>query len=71
MNAAKKKVSVDLPSIKSQMKQLQEEIDVLKKNQDVKTETKETFDKQLDGINERRKKMRDDRDKHFKAKEEL
>lgn len=71
MNAAKKKAAVDLPSVKSQMKQLQEEIDVLKKNQDVKTETKETFDKQLDGINERRKKMRDDRDKHFKAKEEL
>ena len=71
MAAAKKKVSVDLPDIKKQMKQLQDEIDVLKKNQDVKTETKETFDKQLDGINERRKKMRDERDKLFKSKEEL
>jgi hypothetical protein len=39
---------------------------VLKKGQDVKTETKETFDKQLDGINEKRKKVRDDRDKFFK-----
>lgn len=71
MNAAKKKAAVDLPSVKSQMKQLQDEIDVLKKNQDVKTETKETFDKQLDGINERRKKVRDERDKLFKSKEEL
>ena len=71
MAAAKKKVSVDLPDIKKQMKQLQDEIDVLKKNQDVKTETKESFDKQLDGINERRKKMRDERDKLFKSKEEL
>jgi chromosome segregation ATPase len=71
MNAAKKKVSVDLPEIKKKMKELQDEIDVLKKNQDVKTETKETFDKQLDGINERRKKVRDERDKLFKSKEEL
>ena len=50
---------------------LQEEIDVLKKGQDAKTETKETFDKQLDGINEKRKKVRDDRDKLYKQKEEL
>ena len=57
--------------IKKKMKELQDEIDVLKKNQDVKTETKETFDKQLDGINERRKKVRDERDKLFKSKEEL
>lgn len=39
---------------------------MLKKNQDVKTETKESFEKQLDGINERRKKMREERDKLYK-----
>jgi chromosome segregation ATPase len=71
MNAAKKKAGVDLPKIKDEMKKLQLEIDDLKKNQDVKMETKESFDKQLDGINERRKKMRDERDKLYKAKEEL
>lgn len=71
MAIAKKEASVGLPAIKGEMKKLQEEIDVLKKNQDVKTETKETFDKQLDTINERRKKMRDERDKLFKQKEEL
>ena len=41
MNAAKKKAGVDLPRIKDEMKKLQTEIDGLKKNQDVKTETKE------------------------------
>lgn len=71
MNTNKKKASVDLPQIKSEMKKLQDEIDVLKKNQDVKTETKESFEKQLDGINERRKKMREERDKLYKQKEEL
>ena len=71
MNAAKKKAGVDLPRIKDEMKKLQTEIDGLKKNQDVKTETKESFDKQLDTINEKRKKMRDDRDKLYKQKEEL
>ena len=45
MAIAKKEASVGLPAIKGEMKKLQDEIDVLKKNQDVKTETKETFDK--------------------------
>lgn len=66
MAIAKKQASVDLPKVKEEMKKLQEEIDELKKNQDVKIETKETFDKQLDSINERRKKMRDERDKLHK-----
>lgn len=71
MKAAKKESGVDLPRIKTEMKQLQGEIDVLKEGQSAKTETKETFDKQLDDINARRKKLRDDRDKLYKQKEEL
>ena len=53
------------------MKKLQEEIEVIKSQQNQKTETKESFDKQLDTINERRKKLRDERDKLYKQKEEL
>jgi len=71
MKAAKKESGVDLPRIKTEMKKLQGEIDVLKEGQSAKTETKETFDKQLDDINARRKKLRDDRDKLYKQKEEL
>lgn len=43
----------------------------MKEGQTAKTETKETFDKQLDDINAKRKKLRDDRDKLYKQKEEL
>jgi hypothetical protein len=43
----------------------------LKEGQTAKTETKESFDKQLDDINALRKKLRDDRDKLYKQKEEL
>jgi len=39
--------------------------------QDEKHESKENFDKQLDDINEKRKKLRDSRDKLYKEKEEL
>jgi hypothetical protein len=34
-------------------------------------ETKDTFDKSLDLINERRKKLREERDKCYKTKEEM
>lgn len=71
MAEAKKNAGTDLPKIKNEMKKLQAEIDELKKGQDVKIETKESFDKQLDAINEKRKKMRDERDKLYKQKEEL
>jgi hypothetical protein len=43
----------------------------LKVHQTQKTETKESFDKQLDQINEKRKKLRDDKEKLYKQKEEL
>lgn len=71
MKASKKESGVDLPRIKTEMKKLQGEIDVLKEGQTAKTETKESFDKQLDDINALRKKLRDDRDKLYKQKEEL
>lgn len=69
--AAKKEASVGLNPIKTEMKQLQKEIDVVKAQQTAKTESKETFDKQLDDINDKRKTLRDKRDKLFKEKEEL
>jgi len=70
-NAAKKKAGTGLAAIKNEMKQLQKEIDSIKAQQDAKHESKENFDKQLDEINERRKKLRDTRDKLYKEKEEL
>ena len=71
MNSAKKEAGVNLPKVKSEIKTLQAEIDKLKEGQTAKTETKATFDTQLDDINAKRKKLRDERDKIYKQKEEL
>lgn len=43
----------------------------MKADQSSSMETKESFDKQLDDINEKRKSLRDKREKLFKEKEQL
>lgn len=53
------------------MTALQAEIDAVKAEQSAKTESKENYDKQLDDINDRRKAIREKRDKLFKEKEAL
>ena len=46
-------------------------MDQQKKARDDKQESRETLEKELDKINERRKRARDDRDKLYKQKYEL
>jgi len=67
----KKELGKPLPKLIGTIKELQAEIEVLKATQTEKLESKETFDKQLDTINEKRKKDRDNRDKFYKSKDEL
>jgi len=43
----------------------------LKKQGNQQQDERENFDKSLDDINEKRKKLRDNRDKLYKEKEEL
>jgi hypothetical protein len=43
----------------------------VKAEQSAKTESKENYDKQLDEINDKRKALREKRDKLFKEKETL
>ena len=71
INSAKKAFGTDLPGLKKEITKLQAEIEELKKTQNDKNETKETFDLQLDKINEKRKKERDEKDRHYKQKDDL
>jgi len=70
-NADRKKIGTDLPKIKKEIKELSEVVDKQKKAQEEKQESRETLDKELDKINERRKRARDDRDKLYKSKYEV
>lgn len=70
-NAAKRAASQGLPAIKKAIGALQAEIDKVKAEQSAKTESKESYDKQLDEINDKRKNLREKRDKLFKEKETL
>ena len=56
MMTAKKKAGLGLAQILEEIKTIQAELDDLKKNAEQKQETKESFDKQLDRINEKRKR---------------
>lgn len=71
MMDAKKKVGQSIGQILEEIKLLQVEVDELRKNAEQKQETKESFDKQLDRINEKRKKERDERDKLYKQKDDI
>jgi len=53
------------------MNALQKEIDEVKAEQSAKTESRENYDKTLDEINERRKALREKRDKLYKEKDAL
>lgn len=68
---AKKEANVGMPQIKIAMGILQRTIDELKKTGNQQQDERENFDKSLDDINEKRKKLRDTRDKLYKEKEEL
>lgn len=70
-NTDRKKIGTDLPKIKKEIKELSEVVDKQKKAQEEKQESRETLDKELDKINERRKRARDDRDKLYKSKYEV
>ena len=60
-----------MPQIKIAINLLQKTIDELKKQGNQQQDERENFDKSLDDINEKRKKLRDNRDKLYKEKEEL
>lgn len=68
---AKKEANVGMPQIKIAINLLQKTIDELKKQGNQQQDERENFDKSLDDINEKRKKLRDNRDKLYKEKEEL
>ena len=70
-NTAKKEAGTGLPQLKKEITKLQAEIEELKKTQNDKLECKESFDKQLDKINEKRKKERDEKDRLYKQKDDL
>ena len=69
-NEEKKKIGIDLPGIKKEIKALSEIVDVQKKERDEKQESRDSIEKELDKINERRKRARDDRDKLYQSKYE-
>jgi len=71
INGKKKDFGTGLPALKKEINKLQAEIEELKKTQNDKMECKETFDKQLDKINEKRKKERDEKDRFYKQKDDL
>lgn len=71
LNDEKKKITVNLPSIKKEIKELGEVVEQQKKERDEKMENRESIEKELDKINERRKRARDERDKLYQQKYEL
>jgi len=71
INSKKKDFGTGLPALKKEINKLQGEIEELKKTQNDKMECKESFDKQLDKINEKRKKERDEKDRFYKQKDDL
>lgn len=70
-NAKRKEIGKDLSSIKAEIETTMKEVEEMRKTIEAKSEVREDFDKQLDKINERRKKERDDRDKLYKQKDQL
>jgi len=71
MFRAKKAITKDLPSIIKESKALQAEVDEARKNREVTHSNLEDLDKQLDRLNEKRKKDQDEIDKLRKTKNEL
>lgn len=67
----KKAITKDLPSIIKESKALQTEVDESRKNKEVTIGNLEDLDKQLDRLNEKRKKDQDEIDKHRTTKNEL
>ena len=65
------KAQEGLPEIKKQLRAINLEIDAMKKIVNVKKETHESFSKELEAINVKRQKARDERDRLFKEKNEI
>lgn len=70
-NAKRREVGKDLSSIKAEIATTMKEVEEMRKTIEAKSEVREDFDKQLDKINEKRKKERDERDKLYKQKDQL
>lgn len=70
-NAKRREVGKELSSIKAEIATIVKEVEEMRKTLDAKSEVRENFDTQLDKINEKRKKERDDRDKLYKQKDQL
>ena len=70
-NAKRKEAGKDLSSIKAEIATNMKEVEEMRKTIEAKSEVREDFDKQLDKINEKRKKERDERDKLYKQKDQL